>query len=151
MLKSVKGLEKILSIIPSNSRYTGSMVESWDNHKINIILKDGTRFDNAVKPGGSYRSTYAYDTPEDWDGESVQDALIRLEIPISSILRIEFLQEEKDYREGSCNDYINDEIWFFAEENEKITKDEMIASAAKLLAEKKIGFGEFKRIIKENS
>lgn len=88
--------ENLLSKVPSNSLWTGSLGKSEGWEQIHFVLQNGNVLKNAVEGAEEYRSNYAHESEYYRDGESILDALSSLENP-DDIL---YIVEEGYYYSG---------------------------------------------------
>jgi hypothetical protein len=73
--------ENLLARIPEETRWDGSLGESYSWDKVHFVLNDGTIKENAVATGGESGSNYAHSETRRWEGETVLEALSRLDNP----------------------------------------------------------------------
>lgn len=82
---SVRKIDRnLLSFIPGETRWTGSLVDEHAIDRVTFILPGRILYD-AVERAGLCGSNYAYSRREEWEGETVADAIDRLRIDPTQI------------------------------------------------------------------
>ena len=79
-IKVKRADENLLSTVPSYYYWDGSAGVTHFEEKINFILKDGTIIKNAVTQEIESGSNYAYSQPQKRPGESLAEAIDRLNV-----------------------------------------------------------------------
>ena len=77
---NVRRIDKnLLTKVPTEFYWTGSMVQIEEWEKVHFVLGDKVEY-FAVQPAGESGSNYAYSSHDCWSGESIVNALDRLNI-----------------------------------------------------------------------
>ena len=74
-----KGDISFLSKIPETHYYDGSLGVTRSDEIISFVLPNGSVKYNVVKQKGSWGSNYAHESSEEWKGESILEAVDRLQ------------------------------------------------------------------------
>lgn len=73
--------ENLLAQIPSSYYWDGSMGVTDTKDTISFVLEDGNIIEDVVRQAGEWGSNYAHSQRKEWEGESVLEALSRLDNP----------------------------------------------------------------------
>jgi len=85
---SVRKIDRnLLSFVPGETRWTGSLVDEHCIDRVSFVLPGRILYD-AVERAGLSGSNYAYSRREEWEGETVADAIDRLGIDPAQIVYI---------------------------------------------------------------
>ena len=125
--------ENLLNRTPKVTYHDGGMGETNCWEKVHFVLFDGSLLPEQVAPSGSRSSNYAYSQSEEWEGESVLEALSYLENP-DDVQYI--IWETKDYSNWSGSETVDDYHVVIYKPLKGVSFGELIEKArAKALAE----------------
>ena len=144
-MKQIRKLEMNMSWQDSN--HIGSLVDSHNKITATLVTVGGDRYPISI--GEWFKSNYAYESGWDIPGQTVEDAWLLMGKP--EIAKVIVTEKGHDNVSGRDYEEWDNIFWYVPEGGEEIAKLEFIEDAANLLVSKKIGFSEFKQIVRENS